>query len=375
MTTITRTPTRSGVSGFVGALAPLLGAGAFWVMLPAVTEATFYGVYVAIALAGVTALLAGASAAAVQDAAAPVADWLGLGGRVAAVAAAALIAGTYAWSALARPLAVVLIVVVAIVQLRRVRLPTAVRLAAVIVVAAALIATVVVANLVPPLAEDEIYFNLMSRSLGSVQVVIAASLILFAFLGQPARSGFRDRGIAAIIVAAILAGLVPLLLHFGPAITSSDVYLRSLVPGTPAEPLLRVAAVAAGVTSLAALATGIRELLSRRSEAGDLIGPFATISPRTGAPAVAQLALALASVVAVMILNIDVLATFAVGALLLAAVLQHWRALRTVALPRWIPLLGLILSVLLFAALPWPAITSTATLLAIVLIVRALRAA
>lgn len=372
---MTRASSSTRLSGFVAALAPVLGGGLFWVLFPAVSSAGFVGVYAAIALAAVTALLAGASASAVGEASAPTTDWLGLGGRVAAVAAVGLIAGTYAWASFARPIAVLLVALVMVVQLRGLRVPVTARLAAVIAVVAALAGTVVMATVAPPIADDQINVPMMGISYGPLSVVVAAALILFALVGQPVPSHRRDRTISMIIAAAVLAAFVPLLLHFGSMISGSAVFLRSLVTGTPVEPVLRIAAVVAGVTSLAALAAGISSILARKAKAGELVGPFATISPRTGTPAVAQLALGVASIVAVMILNIEVLATFAVGTLLVASILQHWRALRTVALPRWIPLLGILLSVLLFAALPWPAITSTATLLAIVLIVRALRSA
>ncbi|NQX11035.1 hypothetical protein HQQ80_05305 [Microbacteriaceae bacterium VKM Ac-2855] len=379
MTTTTRTPAPSAASAVLATLAPVLGAGTFWVLGPAAARSGWYllgGVAVAALVAA--AGFATASANRRADAAhSTVGDWMMLGGQVAASASVALIAGEYLFEPLARPIAVLLVVAVLVFTVRGGRLPLGVRIAVPALVAATLIAVVVIVSIVPPARPESINFS--GVGFGPSSALWAAGILLFAFLGvRPASDGGTRYGLLGIALGAVVLlglGLALLIAYEWAVLTLPSATLAAAVAGTGLEPVVRVAAVVTGIASLAALADGGREVLRRRASADELPGVFGATSPRTGDPATAQIALAVAAILAVLILDVEVLATFAVAAVLLAMLLGHARAFRANALPRWIPLVGALGGAVLFALLPWAAITSAATGLAVILIVRALRGA
>lgn len=369
MTTLTRSPVGTAASGLLVVLPPLLGAGMFWALAPAVAAAG-WGALAGLLIAAVVAALAIASAdASAGDSV--TADWLFLGGRVAATGAVALIAGDYLWAPFGRPIALVLVIAATLFSLRGRTLPRAVRAVSVVLIVAALITAGVLGLVSPPALE-----TVAAPAQAPLAVLAAAASTAFVFAG-PAPVGPRRSAPALVITTVIAAFLTVALLlvlgSTGATLPSGDAPLLALVAGSPADPALRLAALLAASGSLLASTSGIRALLQRKAEGGELPGSFAVISPRTGSPATAQLAIGLASVLATMILDIEVLAAFAVGALLAGAALTHWRVLRGAVLPRWIPILGLIGCAAVIAGLPWPAITSTAAYFAIILIMRSLR--
>jgi APA family basic amino acid/polyamine antiporter len=343
-------------------------AGVFLVYAPAALEAGWWlllGIGVAAALTVVGAIAD--SGREVRDG--PTGEWLALAGRALGASALALTAADHVLGAAARPAAVLLLVAVTVFVLRGgVLRPALARVLGVLVLlllAAAAVIVLVTPPVVPP--SDTVIG-------GAEGATTAAAYALLLFPPAPAGAPVRPRSVlvttavVALAAAALGAGL---LLVLGPAaLAETPTPLRAAVAGTAAEPLVAIAAVLACLLALVALLRRDASALVRLVRAGELPGPLARTSVRTGAPVAGQLVVCVVSVLSVVILDADALLAFAVGAGLLVLLL---RRIEQAELRSWSALVSAAGALVLLLALPAATAAAVAVLLAALLIVRAFR--
>jgi len=98
---------------------------------------------------------------------------------------------------------------------------------------------------------------------------------------------------------------------------------------------------------------------------------------RTSSPVVAELTMAVAAIVAVLLLDPLWLVGASSGAVLSYYAIAHWSATRQPAaervLPAWLPWLGVVGCAVLVVTLPWQSVATTAVAIAVVLALGALR--
>ena len=164
----------------------------------------------------------------------------------------------------------------------------------------------------------------------------------------------------------------------------TDVLAGSAAPGRltrrrcPPWPV--VVRIVAGIACIGSLA-GILAALSRTSLAmareRDLPGALGFVSGRTHAPIVAEATFALLAIVGVLVLDPARLVGFSACAVLVYYAIAHLSALRQPAGERWLPhavqVVGLAGCLLLAFTLPWQALLYVAGVLAVGLVLRAIR--
>lgn len=344
-------------------------AGLFLVWSPSALEAGWWlllGLGLAAAMAVVGALAD--SGRDVHDG--PTGEWLSLAGRALAASAIALTAADSVLGASARPVAVLLLVVVAVFVLRGGRLPAGLALALGGLVVLLLVAAAIVVAVSP---HDTPASEVIVGGPEGAATAAAFLLLLFpqAAVGTRgvARRSLVVTAVTAVVAAALGAGL---LLLVGPqALAEATTPLRLAAAGTAAGPLVAVAAVVASLLALVVLARRDADALVRLADAGELPPPFDHRNRRTGVPAAGQLVMCLVSVLAVVILDADALLAFAIGASLVALIVR--RLERGVAGARWAAIVSAAGALLLLLALPSATAAAVAILLAGLLIVRAFR--
>ncbi|PPH08390.1 hypothetical protein C5C36_16300 [Rathayibacter sp. AY1G1] len=350
--------------------ATLALAAVFLVWSPAAAAAGWW------LLLGLAVAAAAAALSAVADAGrtvhdGPSSEWLGIVGRAFASAALALTAAQSVLGGAARPLAVLLLVAVALFGLRGGRLPArpVLLLVGAVVVLLAAAAVIVLVSPPDPAPLDPL------RDGGPLGAGTAAALLLI--LLPTSRSGAVTAlrpallriGIATAAAAALGTGL---LLAAGPEVlASSETPLSAVTRGTPASGLVGAAAVIAVLLALLDLGRRDARALVRLAGAGEIPAVLATRNRRTGVPAAAQLVLCLVAVLAVVILDADALLAFAVAALLVATIVR--RLDHGAAGASGPALASAAVSLLLLLALPAATAAAAAVLLAALLIARAFR--
>ncbi|MCU1446274.1 MAG: transporter [Cryobacterium sp.] len=397
-------------SAIVVGLAAMIGAGVFYVWVPAAAAAGS-GLLIGLLIAGIIASLNALSSAQLAMSH-PVsggayafgratlgarwgfsAGWLFLAGKTASAGAIALILGGYVWPEQARPVAVVAILVLGAVNLAGIR--STARLSAVVVflVLGGLTALVIVtgAGLVggdlPAMVGPGGWLD--SGWLGILQ---SAGLLFFAFagyarmatLGEEVRDPRRSLPRAILIalgLALVIYGVVGWLcvVVLGPAtLAASTSPLADLVGG--AEPwagLARLLAALACLGSLAGILAGLSRTGLAMAREGDLPGALSRISAVRRSPVTAEVTMGLVAILGVLVLDPAQLVGFSACAVLGYYAIAHLAALRQPPeqrwLPRWVQVAGVAGCLLLALTLPWPGIIAAAAWLALGLLSRDLR--
>jgi len=395
----TRLQRRLGIPGATAiGVASMLGAGVFVVWAPA-TAAAGSAVLVALPLAALIAALNATSTtrlamrhpvsggayaygrAEIGPTAGFAAGLLFLLGKTASVTAIALVGGSYLWPGYERPLAIGLVLVLAVVN------ATGVRSTAIVsAVAAALVIVVLVAVLGLSLPDaDAARLGGEAHPLG---VLPAAGLIFFAFagyarvatLGEEVRDPVRVLPRAVLLAVAVVfvlsgATLVALLAGLG-----VDGLARSTAPVAELAPpgwelVLRAAAGVACVGSLAGVLAGLSRTGLAMARDGELPAALARIGRRTATPVVSDVTVAAIAVAGVLLLDpVQVIGVSACAVLGYYAI-AHVAALRagpSLGLARGIPIAGLAGCLLIAGTTSWPALLGVTAALAIALGVRAL---
>jgi APA family basic amino acid/polyamine antiporter len=305
-----------------------------------------------------------------------------LTGKTASVAAIALIAGSYLWPDAARPVAVAVLVVLAVINMTGIRSTATVSVVIVSIVLLGLGAALGVASA----SFEPVSFDLDAGWYGILQ---SAGLLFFCFAGyarmatlgeevvNPRRTLPRAILIALAITLVVYAAVgIACLAVLGADELSTTASPIAAMVGGAADPMVRVVA---GVACLGSL-IGILAALSRTAMAmgreRDLPGPLARVSERTRSPIVAEAVVAIVAVVAVIVLEPARLVGYSSCAVLCYYAIAHASALRQPTaerwLPRWVQVLGAIGCVALALMLPWQAIVATALVLIVAVVARSL---
>lgn len=390
-------------------LASMVGAGVFFVWAPAAAAAgggLLIGLVIAGAVASLNALssaqlamvhpVSGGTYAYARATIGPwtgfAAGWLFLAGKTASVGAIALVAGSYLWPEQARVVAIVVIVAFAAVNMTGIRSTAAVSVVIVTIVLAGLAAVVVTALASPPVGAPGFEGLDFLASGGWYGILQSAGLLFFCFAGyarmatlgeevrDPSHTLPRAIIIALAVVLVIYAtiGILCVLLLGTDVLAGSAAPVAALLGDTPPWPV--VVRIVAGIACLGSLA-GILAALSRTSLAmareRDLPGALGLISGRTHAPIVAEATFAILAIVGVLVLDPARLVGFSACAVLVYYAIAHLSALRQPAGERWLPrvvqVVGLVGCLTLAFTLPWQAIVYAAGVLAVGMVLRAIR--
>ena len=384
-------------------VASMLGAGIFFVWAPAAGDAGA-GILFALPLAGLVAALNALSTTRLAMAhpvsggaysygraelgAVPgfVAGVLFLVGKTASVAAIASIAGAYLWPPFERPVAVAAVVVLAIVNATGIRstaiVSTVVAALVVAVLVTVLVVTAVQGAGVPPHSPVVV-------AGGVLGVLQAAALIFFTFagyariatLGEEVRDPSRTLPRAVIAALAIVlllsaATATVLLLRLGASglAASSSPLADAVGPG--AETVIRITAAVACLGSLLSVLAGLSRTALAMARDGELPGRLAGISERTATPVLAEVAVALVGIAAVLLLDparlVGVSACAVLGYYGIAHLAAIGRARHLGARPPVLAILGLLGCAALALSTPWQAIVGVAVLVLVALGMRAI---
>lgn len=390
-------------------LAAMIGAGVFGVWGPAVESAGAW-LLPALALAAVVAWCNATSSAQLaarhpgaggtylygRERLGPLwgylAGWCFVIGKTASCAAMALVAGSYLWPGWERLVAVLAVLALTAVTLGGVVKSARVARWVVGAVLLALVATVVLAWFLPPdptLWSSRVEPDAVSlpERVGPAGVLQAAGLLFFAFAGyariatlgdtvvRPERTIPRAIGWGLAMVLTLYALVaVTLLVRLGPTgIVTSAAPLRDLASGISAwwAVVMGVVAGVAALGSLWALQLGVGRTLMAMGQRRDLpeaLGVTATARTGEKVPRVAELLIAAAVIVLVLVVDLRGAIGFSsFGVLLYYAVanasaftLRHqWRA-------GWVvPVIGLVGCLALVATLPLASVIGGVVLVAV----------
>ena len=384
-------------------VASMLGAGIFFVWAPAAADSGA-GILFALPLAGLVAALNALSTTRLAMAhpvsggayaygraelgAVPgfVAGVLFLVGKTASVAAIASIAGAYLWPQFERPVAVAAVIVLAVVNATGIRSTAVVSTVIAAVVVAALVTVLIVTAVqgagVPPRSP-------VALSGGVLGVLQAAALIFFTFagyariatLGEEVRDPSRTIPRAVIAALAIVlllsaATAAVLLLRLGATglAASSSPLADAVGPG--AETVIRITAAVACLGSLLSVLAGLSRTALAMARDGELPGRLAGISERTATPVLAEVAVAVVGIAAVLLLDparlVGVSACAVLGYYGIAHLAAIGRARHLGARLPVLAVLGLIGCAALALSTPWQAIVGVAVLALLALGIRAI---
>ena len=304
-------------------------------------------------------------------------------GKTSSCAAMALTVGAYAAPGAARPLAVAAVVALTAVNLRGIT-KTA-RLARVLLVAVlAVLALVVVAGLAGGAADPGRLAS--AEDVGVRDVLQSAGLLFFAFAGyariatlagevrDPARTIPRAVPIALGAALAVYAAVaVSALLAVGPQVlAASSAPLAAVVEAgslAALAPVVRVGAVVAALGVLLSLLVGVSRTAWAMSREGDLPRALDAVSAGARVPYRAELAVAVATIV--LVLTVDLRGAIGFSSF---AVLTYYAVTNAAALtlrpeqrrqPRAVAVLGLVGCVVLATTLPLPSVVAGAAVLAV----------
>ncbi|ANJ28765.1 APC family permease [Agromyces aureus] len=377
-------------------LASMIGAGVFAVWVPAARAAGAWLVvglvaaaFVAFANASSTGRLAARypeSGGAYRYGRERLGEWPGflagwgfVVGKTASCAAMALTAAAYlvpaAWE---KPVAVLAVLVLAGVNLLGVTRTA--RTAAIIVAVVLLVLGLVIVGSTVGLARAGLpdHGAPSAPDLGWYGVLQSAGLLFFAFAGyariatlgeevrDPARTIPRAIATALGIVVALYAVLAALLLLvLGPAAlaASDDAPLADLAAASGwawLAPVVAVAAAVAALGALLALLAGIGRTSLAMARDHELPGRLASVHPRTHVPWVAELVVAAAIVVLVLVVDLRGAIGFSSFGVLAYYLVANIAALTLPKeghrAPRWLSAAGAFGCVVLVVTLPVPAV-------------------
>ncbi len=387
-------------AGVVAAFAPAAAAAGDWLLLGLAIAA-----FVAFANASSTGQLAARypeSGGAYRYGRIRLGEWPGflagwgfVVGKTASCAAMALTAADYlvptAWE---RPVAVASVVVLAGVNLLGIT-RTARAATVIVTVTLAVLALVIVAGLtLVGQRGGAVGFGMTTPGFeagGAYGVLQSAGLLFFAFAGyarvatlgeevrEPARTIPRAIAISLGIVVAVYAAIGTILLATlgAPALAMSDAPLADVVASTGwnwAEPVVQVGAAIAALGALLALIAGIGRTSLAMARDRELPRPLAAVHPRSHVPYVAEISVAVAIIVLVLVADLRGAIGFSSFGVLvyylvanLAAFTQPREDRR---IPRALSVAGAIGCVVLVATLPLASILGGLAVFAIGAVVR-----
>ncbi len=364
-------------------VAAMLGAGVFFVWAPAYQ---FAGSWLLVSL-GIAAVIATINALVTTQLAVNhprsggiyafgrhyrgpltgfIAGWMFLTGKTASVAAVAVIAASYLFPGSARWVAVGLVAVGTLVTVTGIRQTATVSLTIALVVSVGLVALVTnsVVNPGAPVVEQSV------AEPGSLfGVLTAAGLIFFAFAGyarmatlaeevvEPRKTLPRAIGVALAVVLALYVMVAWAVFRVLPGYSGEfDTPLRVLAP-EQFPWLVSVLAVTACLGSLLAILAGLSRTALQMGRSGDLPRLLGRVSSKTGGPVMAEVAVGVAAMCAVVILDTTNLVALSGAGVLTYYAIGHWSALAQPRsehlVPRGVPIIGLVMCLVLVATLPW----------------------
>jgi APA family basic amino acid/polyamine antiporter len=397
-----------GDAVFIG-LGSMIGAGVFAAYAPA-ARAAGTGLLVGLALAAVVAYC-NATASAQLAAAYPraggtylygrevlgawwgyLAGWGFMVGKTASCAAMALTFAAYvAPAGWLRPVAAAVVVVLALVNCAGVtRTALLTRVLVSLVLVALVVAAVACVRGGSAAGPD----GWSSPTHGPYGVLQSAGLLFFAFagyariatLGEEVREPERvipravvlALALAVVVYAVLAAAVLSVLGASGTAASAAPVADAVRATSAPwAVGVVRVGAALASAGALLALVAGLGRTGLAMARERDLPGWLDAVHPRFGVPHRAELAVA--AVVVVLVLTTDLRGAIgfsSFGVLLYYAVANaaaYRQADDARRFPRWLQLVGGTGCLLLVATLPWPSVAAGLVVLAVGVLVRAVR--
>ncbi|WP_221585292.1 APC family permease [Microbacterium sp. G2-8] len=321
-----------------------------------------------------------------------VAGWCFLIGKTASCAAMALVFAAYAAPGFERPVAIAAVAALTIVNLLGV---TRTALATKIIVVLVLLSLVFVAAsgaVAAPAGEGILGEGVLVH--GWYGILQSAGLLFFAFagyariatMGEEVRESSRTIPRAIVLAfagAVVVYGVIALTtLHvLGPTATAASAApLADVVVAAGwgwGEPIVRVGAACAALGALLALIAGIGRTSLAMAREDDLPRFFTRIHPRTQVPHRAEIAVALAIIAVIAIVDLRGAIGFSSFGVLLYYFVANVSALRQGAAvrryPRWLQVAGAIGCVALVATLPWPAVVGGVIVVALGVGARSIR--
>ncbi|MGR6915296.1 APC family permease [[Actinomadura] parvosata] len=320
-------------------------------------------------------------------------------GKTASCAAMALTFGSYALPGLERPLAIVAVAVLTVLNLFGVQRSAGVARIIVAFVLAVLIMVIVVGLT----GDDSVTFGWFAYTPGSALgsypldawgVMQGGGLLFFAFAGyariatlgeevrDPARTIPRAVGIAlavTLVVYALVAVAALRTLH-PELLARSGAPLADLVKEAGAgwlAPVVRAGAAVAALGALLALLLGVSRTVLAMARERDLPGALAAVDPVRQVPRRAEVAVGVAVIVLLVVADLrEAIGFSSFGVLVYYAIANACAfTLRRDegAPPRAVPVLGLALCLLLAATLPWASVMAGLAVFAIGLAIYAVR--
>lgn len=305
-----------------------------------------------------------------------IAGWSFIVGKTASCAAIALTVGLYTWPEAARPVAVVAVVALTMLNYTGVQKSAALTRVIVGMVCAVLIAVVAVVLASGGIETGHLGLTADATVAGVLQ---AAGLLFFAFAGyariatlgeevrDPARTiprAIRTALAFALVLYAVVA--VTVLAELGPALASSSAPLADAVSAAGAggfAPVVRVGAAVAALGSLLALILGVSRTTLAMARDRHLPHFLAAVHPRFGSPHRAEVAVGI--VVAVLCATVDLRGAIGFSSF---AVLLYYAVANAAARTlghRVLPALGLLGCLVLAFSLPLGSVLAGAAVVAV----------
>ncbi|MEL0256488.1 MAG: APC family permease [Pontimonas sp.] len=366
-------------------VASMVGAGAFYVWAPAAALAGSL-LWVSLIIAGAIALLNALVVAQlalhnpvsggayrygrtyINPRAGFLAGWFFLVGKTASAAAISAIAARYLWPENPTLVAVALLAVFALANISGLRTTAAISL---------LIAVLVVGFLVTLLAgaSGAGEFSLELGGEAGWGVFQAAGLMFFAFAGYARMATLGEevknpeKVLPRVIVITLLGvlalytaiALVTLGLVGPDRLARSEAPLVDIAPEALAPWVVGVA-VLASLGSLAAILAGLSRTSMAMAQEGDLPRELGVVWKRTSSPAIAELVMAVAAIVAVIVVDPVWLVGASSSAVLSYYAIAHASAIKQPESERILPVVtpwvGLVGCLGLVATLPWPSLVT-----------------
>ena len=318
------------------------------------------------------------------------AGWSFIVGKTASCVALALTAGEYLWPDHARPVAIIAVALVAVVNIGGLSRTVAVTKCLLIVAITALAAVIVAGWSASTTSLSRI--TPIDTTVGGV--LRSAGFLFFAFAGYAriATLGEEVREPERVIPRAIVAALagavvvyavvgVAVLMALGPeALAASTQPLADAVAAGPwswAEPVVRVGAALAAAGALLALVAGLGRTSLAMAREGDLPRWLAAVHPRYQVPHRAELTVAAVVVVLVLVADLrGVIGFSSFGVLLyyfVANAAARAQGPEQRRYPRWLQVLGCAGCLVLVATLPWEAVVAGVLVFLVGIVVRVVR--
>lgn len=309
-------------------------------------------------------------------------------GKIASCATAAHAVGTYLWPERSRAIAVGAVVLVTGINLAGIE-RTARTTRWLVALVSAVLAAVVVAGLA---GSEQTNRQSLGAIVGAEDVLAAAALLFFAFAGyariatlgeevrDPARTIPRAVPIALglVFVLYLAVGATVLVVLGAGGTADSSRPITAVVEAAGADwlvPVTTIGAATAALAALLALVAGISRTAFTMAHEKDLPGSLSAVHPTRRIPHVAEVAVGIGVVLAVLSGGLVAVLSFSSFSVLLYYAITNAAALRLAPQdrrwPRWLAWAGLSSCLLLAVSLPWETIGLGGAALAIAMLVRA----